>query len=161
MTSREECNLNPWCSALYSENHNYPTGKNLCLILYFPHRLNLEKNVEQFQYWADKFEMLPMYFMCFYGAQNINTVIEVIDSCTNYLSFAMQVVFAQIINFLRILRNPVGKEQSSSGEQALSTHSKIPPLPFIYLPWRFGTHESSVNLLFLYICCWSCSFLRI
>lgn len=38
--------------------------------------LNLEKNVEQFQYWADKFEMLPMYFMCFYGAQNINTVIE-------------------------------------------------------------------------------------
>ena len=19
--------LNPWCSALYSENHNYPTGK--------------------------------------------------------------------------------------------------------------------------------------
>jgi len=71
--------------------------------------LNLEKNVEQFQYWADKFEMLPMYFMCFYGAQNINTVIEVIDSCTNYLSFAMQVVFAQIINFLRILRNPVGK----------------------------------------------------
>jgi len=38
--------------------------------------LNLEKNVEQFQYWADKFEMLPMYFMCFYGAQNINTVID-------------------------------------------------------------------------------------
>lgn len=77
--------------------------------MYFPHRLNLEKNVEQFQYWADKFEMLPMYFMCFYGAQNINTVIEVIDSCTNYLSFAMQLVFAQIIIFLRILRNPVGK----------------------------------------------------
>lgn len=38
--------------------------------------LNLERNVEQFHYWADKFEMLPMYFMCFYGAQNINTVIE-------------------------------------------------------------------------------------
>lgn len=38
--------------------------------------LNLENKVEQFQYWADKFEMLPMYFMCFYGAQNINTVIE-------------------------------------------------------------------------------------
>ena len=37
MTSREECNLNPWCSALYSENHNYPTGKNLCLILYYLH----------------------------------------------------------------------------------------------------------------------------
>lgn len=38
--------------------------------------LNLEKQVEQFQYWADSFEMLPMYFMCFYGAQNIETVIE-------------------------------------------------------------------------------------
>lgn len=47
------------------------------LISFFLHRLNLEKNVEQFQYWADKFEMLPMYFMCFYGAQNINTVIDV------------------------------------------------------------------------------------
>ena len=47
------------------------------LISFFLHRLNLEKDVEQFQYWADKFEMLPMYFMCFYGAQNINTVIDV------------------------------------------------------------------------------------
>ena len=37
----------------------------------------MEKDVDKFQYWADKFEMLPMYFMCFYGAQNINTVIEV------------------------------------------------------------------------------------
>lgn len=47
-------------------------------------RLNLEKNVEQFQYWADKFEMLPMYFMCFYGAQNINTVIEVSASSSSH-----------------------------------------------------------------------------
>lgn len=37
----------------------------------------MEKDVDKFQYWADEFEMLPMYFMCFYGAQNINTVIEV------------------------------------------------------------------------------------
>ena len=44
---------------------------------HFVLRLNLEKDVDKFQYWADKFEMLPMYFMCFYGAQNINTVIEV------------------------------------------------------------------------------------
>ena len=55
--------------------------------------------MEQFQYWADKFEMLPMYFMCFYGAQNISTVIEVIKTCTNYLGFAMHLVFTQIIIF--------------------------------------------------------------
>lgn len=46
-------------------------------VFHFSLRLNLEKQVEQFQYWADSFEMLPMYFMCFYGAQNINTVIDV------------------------------------------------------------------------------------
>ncbi|EDO26183.1 predicted protein, partial [Nematostella vectensis] len=38
--------------------------------------INLQKNVQQFTYWADKFEMLPMYFMCFYGSQNINSVVE-------------------------------------------------------------------------------------
>lgn len=60
--------------------------------------MNLEKQVEQFQYWADSFEMLPMYFMCFYGAQNIETVIEVSDArCSSLLcrskSFSSKVDF--------------------------------------------------------------------
>ena len=52
-------------------------------VIHFSLRLNLEKHVEQFQYWADSFEMLPMYFMCFYGAQNINTVIDVSGTVHN------------------------------------------------------------------------------
>ncbi|XP_028410521.1 twinkle protein, mitochondrial-like [Dendronephthya gigantea] len=38
--------------------------------------LNLEKNLPQYNYWAEKFEMLPMYFMSFYGAQNLQDVLE-------------------------------------------------------------------------------------
>ena len=33
--------------------------------------------MHQYEYWADKFQQLPMYFMGFYGAVNIITVIEV------------------------------------------------------------------------------------
>ena len=42
-----------------------------------PTRLNLERHVQQYEYWADKFQQLPMYFMGFYGAVDIKTVIEV------------------------------------------------------------------------------------
>ena len=42
-----------------------------------PTRLNLERHVHQYEYWADKFQQLPMYFMGFYGAVDIITVIEV------------------------------------------------------------------------------------
>lgn len=31
----------------------------------------LEDNLEQYDYWADKFEELPLYFMTFHGQQNI------------------------------------------------------------------------------------------
>ena len=60
---------------------------------HFVLRLNLEKDVDKFQYWADKFEMLPMYFMCFYGAQNINTVIEV--SFTSAFFFISRLLFTK------------------------------------------------------------------
>ena len=41
------------------------------------HRLNLEKNLDKFDKWADKFEMLPLYFMTFHGQQTLKAVIEV------------------------------------------------------------------------------------
>ncbi|XP_029383821.1 twinkle mtDNA helicase [Echeneis naucrates] len=36
----------------------------------------LEENLEQYDYWADKFEELPLYFMTFHGQQNIKTVLD-------------------------------------------------------------------------------------
>ncbi|XP_038590970.1 twinkle protein, mitochondrial [Micropterus salmoides] len=36
----------------------------------------LEENLEQYDFWADKFEELPLYFMTFHGQQNIKTVID-------------------------------------------------------------------------------------
>ncbi|XP_020773991.2 twinkle protein, mitochondrial [Boleophthalmus pectinirostris] len=36
----------------------------------------LEDNLEQYDYWADKFEELPLYFMTFHGQQNIKTVLD-------------------------------------------------------------------------------------
>ncbi|KAM3859627.1 twinkle mtDNA helicase [Diretmus argenteus] len=36
----------------------------------------LEENLEQYDYWADKFEELPLYFMTFHGQQNIKRVLD-------------------------------------------------------------------------------------
>ncbi|KAF3704177.1 Twinkle protein, mitochondrial [Channa argus] len=36
----------------------------------------LEENLEQYDYWADNFEELPLYFMTFHGQQNIKTVLD-------------------------------------------------------------------------------------
>lgn len=34
----------------------------------------LEDNLEQYDFWADNFEELPLYFMTFHGQQNIKYV---------------------------------------------------------------------------------------
>ncbi|XP_057681213.1 twinkle protein, mitochondrial [Corythoichthys intestinalis] len=36
----------------------------------------LEDNLEHYDYWADKFEELPLYFMTFHGQQNIKSVLD-------------------------------------------------------------------------------------
>ncbi|XP_037134294.1 twinkle protein, mitochondrial [Syngnathus acus] len=36
----------------------------------------LEDNLEQYDFWADKFEELPLYFMTFHGQQNIKSVLD-------------------------------------------------------------------------------------
>ncbi|XP_033964054.1 twinkle mtDNA helicase [Pseudochaenichthys georgianus] len=36
----------------------------------------LENNLEQYDFWADKFEELPLYFMTFHGQQNIKAVLD-------------------------------------------------------------------------------------
>ncbi|KAM9426573.1 twinkle mtDNA helicase isoform 1-T2 [Pholidichthys leucotaenia] len=36
----------------------------------------LEENLEKYDFWADKFEELPLYFMTFHGQQNIKTVVD-------------------------------------------------------------------------------------
>ncbi|KAM4623908.1 twinkle mtDNA helicase [Polymixia lowei] len=36
----------------------------------------LEENLEQYDFWADKFEELPLYFMTFHGQQNVKTVLD-------------------------------------------------------------------------------------
>ncbi|XP_076007545.1 twinkle mtDNA helicase [Genypterus blacodes] len=36
----------------------------------------LEENLDQYDFWADKFEELPLYFMTFHGQQNVKTVLE-------------------------------------------------------------------------------------
>ena len=37
----------------------------------------MASNIEQFDYWGDQFEQLPMYFMTFHGQEMIANVIDV------------------------------------------------------------------------------------
>lgn len=39
--------------------------------------LPLEQNLQLFDFWADQFEQLPVYFMTFHGQQSIKVVMEV------------------------------------------------------------------------------------
>lgn len=41
----------------------------------------LEENLEQYDFWADKFEELPLYFMTFHGQQNVKYASAVIQEC--------------------------------------------------------------------------------
>jgi hypothetical protein len=57
------------------DNMFYKKG---CFYLYIiTFRINLVKNLDMFDHWADQFQQLPMHFMTFHGQENIQKVIEV------------------------------------------------------------------------------------
>ena len=45
--------------------------------MFISYRCNLEKNIDKFDRYADKFELLPLHFMTFHGQQTLKTVNEV------------------------------------------------------------------------------------
>ena len=51
-------------------------------------RVNLSKNLDQFDVSADKFEKLPLYFMAFHGEQSLQKVLEVSFYFTMVFNFA-------------------------------------------------------------------------
>lgn len=38
--------------------------------------ISLEKHIDEFDFWADKFELLPLYFMTFHGEQSMRNVLD-------------------------------------------------------------------------------------
>ncbi len=44
--------------------------------------LSLEHHLKQYNYWADRFQQLPLYFMGFFGPVDITTVIETMSHAT-------------------------------------------------------------------------------
>lgn len=36
----------------------------------------MDKHLDEFDYWADKFEALPLYFLTFHGPQSIRSVLD-------------------------------------------------------------------------------------
>lgn len=42
--------------------------------------INLEENLDQFDSWADKFQKLPMYYLTFHGAQEVEKVLEAMST---------------------------------------------------------------------------------
>lgn len=45
---------------------------------------SLDENLDRYDEWADKFELLPVYFMTFHGQQSIKVVMEVSTHITLY-----------------------------------------------------------------------------
>ena len=46
----------------------------------FVYRENLSHNLEKFDFWANSFEELPMYFMTFHGQEELEVVIDVSET---------------------------------------------------------------------------------
>lgn len=44
--------------------------------------LPLDENLHMFDFWADQFEKLPIYFMTFHGQQTIKIVMEAVEHAT-------------------------------------------------------------------------------
>ncbi|XP_022902467.2 mitochondrial DNA helicase [Onthophagus taurus] len=44
--------------------------------------IQLDEHLDQFDFWADKFEKLPVYFMTFHGQQSIKIVMEAVEHAT-------------------------------------------------------------------------------
>uniref|UniRef100_A0A4W6C5C5 Twinkle mtDNA helicase n=1 Tax=Lates calcarifer TaxID=8187 RepID=A0A4W6C5C5_LATCA len=74
----------------------------------------LEENLEQYDFWADKFEELPLYFMTFHGQQNIKTVLDTMQHA----------VYLYDINHVIIdnLQFMMGQENLSIDKYAVQDH---------------------------------------
>ncbi|XP_077407657.1 twinkle mtDNA helicase isoform X1 [Vanacampus margaritifer] len=74
----------------------------------------LEENLEQYDFWADKFEELPLYFMTFHGQQNIKSVLDTMQHA----------VYLYDINHVIIdnLQFMMGQENLSVDKFAIQDH---------------------------------------
>lgn len=58
----------------------------------------LDENLHLFDYWADEFEKLPIYFMTFHGQQTIKVVMEVSKNVVHsFPSFIYSIFYIDII----------------------------------------------------------------
>ncbi|OXA57617.1 twinkle protein, mitochondrial [Folsomia candida] len=53
---------------------------------------NLEKHVDEYEKWADKFEQLPLYFLTFHGQQSVKDVVEAMTHAVKFHDIAHVVV---------------------------------------------------------------------
>lgn len=71
------------------EIHNVRLAKTM-LLQYS--QVNLSENLDQFPYWADKFQQLPMYFMTFFGQEHVKSVIETMSHAVYMYDIAHVIV---------------------------------------------------------------------
>lgn len=57
---------------------------------------DLEKNINEYDEWANKFEKLPLYFMTFHGQQTVATVLEVRFMLSFVIWFKFSTVYLTI-----------------------------------------------------------------
>ncbi|XP_072154968.1 mitochondrial DNA helicase isoform X2 [Bemisia tabaci] len=54
--------------------------------------LPLEQNLKDFEFWADQFEKLPLYFLTFHGQQNLQVVMEAVEHVTYVYDIAHVII---------------------------------------------------------------------
>ncbi len=62
--------------------------------------MDIERHLDEYEEWADKFQQLPLYFMGFYGSADINTVVKVATLVTVYvyhLSSLEKIIFCRYV----------------------------------------------------------------
>jgi len=80
--------------------------------------LNLETSISHFNYWADKFDNLPLYFMSYFGAHSLNTVLETMS----HAAYVYDIEHIILDNLQFMMSSSAGKftERFSAMDYAIS-----------------------------------------
>lgn len=105
-------------------------------------RVNLSQDLNVFDFWADKFEQLPMYFMTFFGQEDIKCVIEVrkTEFVYHFWIFFLKLILKVLVMIINLIKTLATICRNHS--EFVSFHHYIFKMTFIPKVCSFRVHNS-------------------
>jgi len=92
--------------------------------------VNMEENLESFDYWADKFSKLPLYYLTFHGASEVDKVLDAMG----YAIYLFDIAHVIIDNLQFMLGSePIGMDRFHAQDQVISKFRKFATLHNVHM----------------------------